>query len=57
MMSPLSSRRYTELVDRINGSFGLFREYLELRIKMMKIEMAKERSANIPTKGEEQESL
>jgi hypothetical protein len=35
MLNPLSTRRYTELVDRINGSFGLIRKYLELKIKVM----------------------
>ena len=35
MLNPLSTRRYTELVDRINGSFGLIIKYLELKIKVM----------------------
>ena len=39
MMNPLSSRRYTELVDRINGSFSLFTKYLSLKIKLMKKEI------------------
>lgn len=38
-MNPLSSRRYAELADRINGSFGLFTKYLELRIKLMEKEL------------------
>ena len=40
MMNPLSSRRYTELVDRINGSFSLFTKYLKLKIKLMEKEIA-----------------
>lgn len=41
-MNPLSSRRYTELVDRINGSWRTIMEYLELRIKLMKKELGEE---------------
>ena len=42
-MNPLNSVRYIELVDRLNGSFGLIREYLELRIKLMRMELSEKR--------------
>lgn len=38
-MHPLSTVRYVELVDRLNGSFGLIKKYLELRIKLMQMEL------------------
>lgn len=39
MLSPLSTRRYTELVDRINGSWMTIMKYLNLRIKQMEKEL------------------
>lgn len=41
-MNPLSSRRYTELVDRINGSWSTIMLYLRLRIEVMKKELGEE---------------
>lgn len=40
-MSPLSSRRYTELVDRLNSSWGILMKYLKLRIEIMERELGK----------------
>ena len=38
-MNPMSSRRYTELVDRINASFGTIMKYVRLRIILMEKEL------------------
>ena len=39
----LSSRRYVELVDRLNGSFSTLLRYLELRIELLEIELSEKR--------------
>lgn len=41
-MNPLSSLRYTNLVDNINRSWGLIMRYLALRIELMERELMKE---------------
>lgn len=38
-MNPLSSRRYTQLVDSLNTHWYLIRRYLELRIRIMEKEL------------------
>ena len=39
----LSSRRFVELVDRLNGSFSTLLRYLELRIELLEIELSEKR--------------
>lgn len=41
-MNPLSSRRYVELVDRINMNWKTIMRYLELRIKQLEKELGEE---------------
>lgn len=41
-MNPLSSLRYTNLVDNINRSWGLIMRYLALRIELMERELMEE---------------
>ena len=43
-MNPLSSLRYTNLVDNINRSWGLIMRYLTLRIKLMERELMEDRN-------------
>ena len=38
-MNPLSSRRYTELVDRLGHTVTLLNRYLELKIQKLEKEM------------------
>ena len=42
-MNPLSSLRYTNLVDNINRSWGLIMRYMAMRIELMERELMENR--------------
>ena len=42
-MSPLSSRRYVELVDRLNGLCGKVSKYMDLKLTKLNSEIKEEK--------------
>ena len=45
-INPLSTKRYAQLADKIDRSWGTIMRYLELRIKIMERELAEEKEGS-----------